>query len=68
MLGYKRVGGGERKGRDIDVSGICSYGILEFLDKLNGIANEESKCAILVLEILVVIFCKVMYAHFYLLF
>jgi hypothetical protein len=67
MLGYKRVGGGERKGRDIDVSGIRSYGIIEFLDKLNGIADEECKCAILVLEILVAIFCKEMYTHFYLL-
>jgi hypothetical protein len=46
------------------VSGICGYGLFEFLDKLDGIADEESKCAILVLEILVVIFCKEMYTHF----
>jgi hypothetical protein len=56
VLGYKGVGGGERKGRDVDVSGICGYGSFEFLDELDGIADEESKCAILVLEILVAIF------------
>jgi hypothetical protein len=67
VLGYKGVGGGERKGRDVDVSGICGYGFFKFLDKIYGIADEESKCAILVLEILVAIFCKVTYTHFYLL-
>ena len=40
------------------------YGFFEFLDKLDGIADEESECAILVLEILVAIFCKKMYTHF----
>jgi hypothetical protein len=64
VLGYKGVGGGERKGRDVDVSGICGYGYSEFLNKLDGIADEESKRAILVLEILVAIFCKEMYTHF----
>jgi hypothetical protein len=64
MLGYKGVGGGERKGRDVDVSGICSYGSFEFIDKLDRIANEESKCTILVLAILVTIYCKEMYTHF----
>jgi hypothetical protein len=65
VLGYKGVGGGERKGRDVDMSGIFSYGSSEFLDELDGIANEESKCAILVLAILEAIFCsKEMYTHF----
>jgi hypothetical protein len=64
VLGYKGVGGGKRKGRDVDVSGIFSYGYFEYLDKLVGIADEESKCAILVLEILVAISCKEMYTHF----
>jgi hypothetical protein len=64
VLGYKGVGGGEREGRDVDVSGTCSYGYIEFLDKLDGIADEESKCSILVLTILVAIFCKEMYTHF----
>jgi hypothetical protein len=50
VLGYKGVGGGEREGRDVDVSSICGYGSIKFLDKLDGIADEESKCAILVLE------------------
>jgi hypothetical protein len=58
------VGGGERKGRDVDVSGICVYGLFEFLNKLDGIADEESKCAILVLAILVAIFCKEIHTHF----
>ena len=40
------------------------YGFFEFLDKLDGIADEESECAILVLAILVAIFCKKMYTHF----
>ena len=56
MLRYKGVGGGERKGRDVDVSGTLGYGNIEFLDKLDGIADEESECAILVLAILVAIF------------
>jgi hypothetical protein len=60
VLGYKGVGGGERKSRDVDVSGICSYGFFECLDKLDGIADEESRRAILVLAILVAIFCKEM--------
>ena len=33
------------------------------LDKLEGIADEESKCAILVLVILVATFHKEMYTH-----
>jgi hypothetical protein len=64
VLGYMGVRGCERKGRDVDVSGICGYGYFEFIDKLDGIANEKCKCAILVLAILVVIFCKEMYTHF----
>jgi hypothetical protein len=57
VLGYKGVGGGERKGRDVNVSGTSGYGYFESLDKLDGIADEESKCAILVLvEILVAIY------------
>jgi hypothetical protein len=58
------VRGGERKGRDVDVSGICGYGFFEFLDKLDGIADEESKSVILVLEILEAIFRKDMCTHF----
>jgi hypothetical protein len=58
------VGGGEWEGRDVDVSGISVYGFFEILDKLDGIVDEESKCAILVLKILVAIFCKEMYTHF----
>ena len=58
VLGYKGVGGGERKGRDVDVSGICVHGFVEFLDKLDGIADKESKWAILVLVNLVTIYCK----------
>jgi hypothetical protein len=64
VLGYKGVRGGKRKGRDIDMSGISNYGFFEFLDKLDGITNEESKCAILVLAILVAIFHKEMHTHF----
>jgi hypothetical protein len=64
VLGYKGVGGGERKGRDVDVGGICGYWYFEFLDKLDGIADEESKSVILVLAILEPIFCKEMYTHF----
>jgi hypothetical protein len=64
MLGYKGVGGGEREGRDVDVSGICSYGFFEFLNELDGITDEESKCPILVLKILVAIFHKEIHTHF----
>ena len=64
MLGYKGVGGGERKGGNIDVSGICDYGLSKFLNKLDGITDEKSECTILVLEILIAIFCKKMYTHF----
>jgi hypothetical protein len=64
VLRYKGVGGGERKGRDVDVSGILGYGSFEFLDKLDGIADEESKSAILVLAILEAIFRKEMHTHF----
>jgi hypothetical protein len=64
VLGYKGVGGGKRKGRDVDVSGILGYGYLEYLDKLDGIADEESKSAILVLAILEAIFRKEMHTHF----
>jgi hypothetical protein len=64
VLGHKGLGGGERKGRNVDVSGIFGYRSFEFLDKLDGIADEESKCCILVLEILAAIFCKEMYTHF----
>ena len=47
------------------MSGISGYGLFEFLDKLDGIADEESEWVILVLAILVVaIFCKEMYTHF----
>jgi hypothetical protein len=64
VLGYKGVGGSERKGRDVDVSRIFGYGFFEFLDKLDGIADEESKSAILVLAILEAIFRKEMHTHF----
>jgi hypothetical protein len=37
------VGRGEGKGRDVDVSRISGYGFFEYLDKLDGIADEESK-------------------------
>ena len=56
--------GCERKGRDVDVGGMLGYGSFEFLDKLNGIADEESECAILVLVILIAMFCKEIYTHF----
>ena len=49
MLGYKGAGGGERKSRDVDVSGIVGYEFYESLDKVDGIANKESECAIFVL-------------------
>jgi hypothetical protein len=52
-----------RKGRDVDMSGIFGYGYFEFLDKLDGIADEESKSAILVLAILEAIFRKEMYTY-----
>ena len=59
MLGYKGLGGGERKGRDVDVSGTFGYGYIEFFDKLDGIADEESECVILVLIAnLVTIYCE----------
>ena len=58
------MGGGERKGCDVDLSGISDYGFFKFPDKLDGITDEECECPILVLEILVAIFCKEMYAHF----
>ena len=64
MLGYKGVEGSEREGRDVDVSGMSEYGWFKFLDKLDGVADEESECAILVLATLVAIFRKEMYAHF----
>ena len=63
VLGYNGVGGGERKGRDIDVSGISGYMFFKSLDELDGIADEESKCAIFVLVILVAIFHKEMCTH-----
>ena len=63
-MGYKGVRGGERKGRDVDVSGILGDGFFEPLDKIDGIDDEESECAILVLGILVAIFCK-MYTYFH---
>jgi hypothetical protein len=58
VLGYKGMGGGERKGRDVDVRGIFGYRFFEFLDKLDGITDEESECVILVLVNLVTIYCK----------
>ena len=58
VLGYKGVGGGDGKGRDVDESGIFGYGFFEFLDKLDGIADEENECTILVLVNLVTIYCK----------
>ena len=64
VLGYKGVGGREGVGRYVDVSGTSGYGVLEFRNKLDGIADIKSKFAILVLAILVAIFCKKMYTHF----
>ena len=58
------MGGSEREGRNVDMSGISGYGVLEFLDKFDGIADKKSETAVLVLEILVAIFCKEMYTHF----
>ena len=64
VLGYKGVGGSEREGRNVDMSGISGYGVMEYLDKLDGIVDEEIEFAILVLAILVAIFRKKMYTHF----
>ena len=36
------MGRSERKGRNVDVSGILGNGYLQFLDKLDGVADEES--------------------------
>ena len=57
MLRYKGVRGGEWESRYVNVSGIASYGFIEFLDKIDGIADEKSEFAILVLAILVAILC-----------
>ena len=46
------------------MSGISGYEFFEFLDKLDGVTDEEGDCAILVVAILVAAFCKEMYAHF----
>ena len=43
------MSGGEGEGGDIDVSGTSGYGVLEFLDKLDGITDEKSEFAILIL-------------------
>ena len=64
VLGHKGVGRGEREGRDVDVSHISDYRLFEFLDKLDGIGDEKSEFAILVLVILVVILYKKKYTHF----
>ena len=45
------MGGGEGQRRDVDVSGTSNYGVLESLDKLDGIVDEESEFGILVLAI-----------------
>ena len=50
VLGYKGVGGGERKSRDVYVSGTSGYGFFKYLNKVDGIVDEESECVILVLE------------------
>ena len=63
-MGYKGVGGCERESRDVDVSRILDYGLSEYLDKFDGITDEESKCIILVLAILEALFGKEMYTHF----
>ena len=49
MLGNKGLRGGEREGGDIDVSCILGYRLFEYLDKLDGIGDEKSEFAILVL-------------------
>ena len=54
------MSGGKGESGDVDVSGTSGYGVLEFLDKLNGIVDEKSEFVILVLEILVAILCKKM--------
>ena len=54
------MSGGEGEGGYVDMSGTSGYGVLEFLDKLNGIVDEKSEFVILVLEILVAILCKKM--------
>ena len=64
VLGYKGLGWGEGEGRYVNVSGTSGYGVLEILDKLDGITDEKSEFAILVLAFLVVIFCKEKYTHF----
>ena len=61
MLGYKGAGGGKREGRYVDVSRMYGYCAFECLDKLDSIADEENKCTILVLAILIAIFRKEMY-------
>ena len=58
------MSGGEGEGGYVDVSGTSGYGVLKFLDKLDGIGDEKSGFAILVLVILVVILSKKMYTHF----
>ena len=50
VLGYKGVGRGQRESRDVDLSRIFDYGLFEYLDKLDGVTDEESEFAILVLE------------------
>ena len=50
VLGYKGLSGGEGEGGYIDVSSTSGYGVLKFLDKLDGIADEKSEFAILVLS------------------
>ena len=49
------------------MSDIRGHGFSETPDKCDGIADEESKCLILALVILVAIFCKETYTHFNLL-
>ena len=49
VLGYKGVSGGKGESGDVDMSGTSGYRVLEFLDKLDGIADEKSEFAILVL-------------------
>ena len=46
------------------MSGVLANGSFESPDKLDGVADEECECAILVLPILVAIFFKKMYTHF----
>ena len=64
VLGYKGVGGGERKGRDVDESGIFGDGCYKSFNKVDGIFDKESECAILVLAVLVAILCKETCTHF----